>query len=435
MVAQSTVDPMSHYLTPPVADDDLATCVACGLCLPHCPTYRATGEETRSPRGRIAVIKNVQDEGGIYDQESAEMLNSCIQCRGCEPACPSGVPYGRIIGQARQALLEQGLSTSNRSASLALRFGLKALTWPRFLSAGGRIISGANKFHLVPRRWSLGPLPIRLGRRLSSATADPEVWIFTGCVMDVWMRQTHLNTATLVMASGQSFGVPQIRGACCGALHQHAGLVDDARHLAEAVMRSMPGEQPIVVNSAGCGAALKEYGELLGTPEAHHFAERVKDIHEWLEPLMPEIISRVGGAEIINSKGTRVVLQDPCHLRHVQKSHIAVKRVLENVVGVITIDDDGLCCGAGGSYSFMEPTLAHQVRQQKVEAIRRATDDEQNLVVASANPGCAMFLAQAGLTVRHPVDIVAELLGLVAPTDRSSSFSVEPEMAREVNDV
>lgn len=402
---------MTQYLTPPVADDDLATCVSCGLCLPHCPTYRATGEETRSPRGRIAVIKSVQDDGGIYDQESAAMLNSCIQCRGCEPACPSGVPYGRIIGRARQALVEQGLSTSSRSSSFALRIGLKALTWPRFLSVGGRLIAGAHRFHLVPQRWILGPLPVRLGRRLSSTTTDPEVWIFTGCVMDVWMRQTHRNTAALVMATGKSFSVPQRRGACCGALHQHAGLDGEAHRLAEEVMNSMPGDQPIVVNSAGCGAALKEYGELLGTPEAHRFAERVKDIHEWLEPLMPEMCSTAGEEKKTDSKPIQVVLQDPCHLRHVQKSHTAVKKVLEHVANVITIDDDGLCCGAGGSYSLMQPALAHQVRQQKVESIRRAADG-QNLIVASANPGCAMFLAQAGLTVRHPVDIVAEQLGL-----------------------
>jgi len=401
---------MSPFQTPMVDDDDLATCVSCGLCLPHCPTYRVTGEETHSPRGRIAIIKNVQDNGGLYDHESADMLNTCIQCRGCEPACPSGVPYGRIISGAREALVEQGLSPAHRSTSLALRYGLKILTRPRLLSFFGRIIAGLQRLHLVPRRLSLGPLPVRLGRRLQGSTAAPDVWIFTGCVMDVWNRQTHRNTAALVVASGHTFAVPTTRGMCCGALHQHAGRTAQAQEMAQQVMETMPGDGIVLVNSAGCGAALKEYGELLGTEPAHHFAARVRDIHEWLEPLMPQLVT--SNHAMVLSPSQRLVLQDPCHLRHVQKAHGAVRGVLQYVAEVVSVDDDGLCCGAGGAFSMMEPVLARQVRERKEQALRRASDGDA-LVVASANPGCSMFLAQSGFTVRHPIDIVAQALGVV----------------------
>jgi len=400
---------MSLYQTPMVNDDDLATCVSCGLCLPHCPTYRVTGEETRSPRGRIAIIKNVQDNGGRYDHESAAMLNSCIQCRGCEPACPSGVPYGRIISGAREALVEQGLSPAKQSMSFALRSGLKILNRPRLLSFLGRIMAALQSLHLIPQRLSLGPLPVRLGKRLTSSIAAPDVWIFTGCVMDVWMRETHRNTAALVEASGHTFAVPDERGRCCGALHQHAGFTADARKMALQVMETMPGDGIVLVNSAGCGAALKEYGDLLGTEQAHRFATRVRDIHEWLEPKMLDLVARRG--PIMAVSHSRIVLQDPCHLRHVQKTHGAAQRLLQHVAEVVPVDDDGLCCGAGGAFSMLEPTLARQVRDRKAEAIKNVCDG-QILVVASANPGCAMFLGQSGFDVQHPIDIVAKALGL-----------------------
>lgn len=385
----------------PVADDDLARCVSCGLCLPHCPTFRVTGEEGRSPRGRIALIKNVQEAGGSYDRESADMLNSCIQCRGCEPACPSGVPYGRIITGARHALVDQGLSTGHRWSMPILRLGLWVLTRPMLLATLGRFVSVAQS--VTPKRWRLGPLPVRFGRRLQRGPGDPDVWIVTGCVMDVWMRETHRNTAALVRATGRRFAVP--RGRCCGALHHHAGLSDTATRLARRTMDAMPGDAPILVNSAGCGAAMKEYGDLLGTDEARAFSDRVLDVHEWLEAHLDEIVTEE------RREAPAVILQDPCHLRHVQRTHGSVQRVLARVAAVTTIDDDGLCCGAGGAYSILQPRLAHAVRDRKVAAIRETPADPGS-IVASANPGCAMFLSAGGLTVRHPVDIVADALGL-----------------------
>ena len=221
--------------------------------------------------------------------------------------------------------------------------------------------------------------------------------------MDAWLRDTHKATQRIIEATGSTVALPQRGGDCCGALHVHAGLGDEARRLAERVMASMPGDAPIVVNSAGCGAAMKDYGHLLGTAEAERFAARVVDVHEWLADrvgLLPAPVRSLGP----------VIVQDPCHLRHVQKAHLPVRTVLAHVAEIVELDDDGLCCGAGGAYSALEPELAGEIRVRKLAAIARAVDRSGANVVASANPGCAMHLAAAGLDVRHPLDLVAEAL-------------------------
>jgi glycolate oxidase iron-sulfur subunit len=172
--------------------------------------------------------------------------------------------------------------------------------------------------------------------------------------------------------------------------------------LAAEVMASMPGNAPIVVNSAGCGAALKEYGHLVGTPEAVAFAARVRDVHE----TVAEHIDRLHASRRIGT----VIIQDPCHLRHVQRSQQSVRAVLGAVADLVELDDDGLCCGAGGAYSALQPELAADIRERKLAALARAGATVGGGVVASANPGCAMHLAAVGLTVRHPIDLLAEAL-------------------------
>ena len=216
--------------------------------------------------------------------------------------------------------------------------------------------------------------------------------------MDAWQRDTHRNTAKVLAAIDTSFALPADGGGCCGALHTHAGLLDDSRRLAARVMESMPGTAPILVNSAGCGAALKEYGHLLGTAEAADFSDRVLDVHEFVARYTDLLKPRRGVG--------RVIVQDPCHLRHVQRSQAAVRTVLSTVADIVELDDDGLCCGAGGAYSATQPELAGMMRESKVAAIERAGGG----VVASANPGCSMHLAAAGVLVRHPIDLLAEAL-------------------------
>ena len=382
--------------------------MGCGLCLPHCPTFRATNEEALSPRGRIATIRSIQYEGLHIDDQVSEILNTCVQCRGCEPACPSGVPYGRLIEAAKNELAAQ-----HRSAPWWQRFALRLLRHHRLLLIGTPILAVAQRLHLIPKRAGLSTLPMRLGPPVVATSLAPDVWLFTGCVMDAWQRSTHRSVAALIEAAGFSYGIPTKAGSCCGALHSHAGLTHEAQSLAKSVMTSMPGASPIIVDSAGCGAALKDYGHLLGTPEAVAFSERVFDVHEWLEPHINSVIT----THVPDGDKIDVVIQDPCHLRHVQKAHLAVRSILAPVAHLIELDDDGLCCGAGGAYSVVEAELAGQIRDRKVRNILAKSPTAKTLV-ASANPGCLMYLQGAGLVVKHPVDILAEALGLVPTTDQ-----------------
>jgi glycolate oxidase iron-sulfur subunit len=374
-----------------IDDEQLATCVSCGLCLPHCPTFRVTGEEALSPRGRIAAIRQVETGEQPVTDDFVHFMSTCVQCRGCEPACPSGVPYGRLQEDVRETLAQQG-----RITPWWQRAGFKVLPHHRLLLAGSTMLALGQRVRLVPKRLGLSTLPLRRGPAVRGTGTS--AWLFTGCVMDAWMRDTHRSTAKVLDHLGITYATPGSGGGCCGALHVHAGLGDDTRRLAADVMASMPGDAPIVVNSAGCGAALKDYGHLLGTPDAASFSARVYDVHEFLAP-------HVGRLRPQHHMG-RVIVQDPCHLRHVQKAHLAVRTVLAPVADLVELDDDGLCCGAGGAYSALEPELAGQIRLRKLESIARAGDG----VVASANPGCAMHLAAAGLVVRHPIDLLADAL-------------------------
>jgi glycolate oxidase iron-sulfur subunit len=373
---------------------ELSTCVGCGLCLPHCPTFRVTGEEGLSPRGRIAAMRAVQDDDAPVDADFIRFIDTCVQCRGCEPACPSGVPYGHLV-EATTATL----AAAKRITPWWQRYGLRALARHRLLLAGSTVLAAAQRLRLVPKRFGLSRLPLRRGAL--PAPTGTDVWLFTGCVMDAWMRDTHRSTAALITAAGATFALPGKGAACCGALHVHAGLEEDARRRAEATMAAMPGTAPILVNSAGCGAALKEYGHLLGTPEAVAFGARVFDVHEWLAPRLARL-PRPG------RRLDPVIIQDPCHLRHVQRAHLPVRDVVGLVADVIELDDDGVCCGAGGAYSAMHPEMAADIRERKLSAIRRAAP--AGTTVVSANPGCAMHLAAAGITVRHPLDVVASAI-------------------------
>jgi glycolate oxidase iron-sulfur subunit len=178
-------------------------------------------------------------------------------------------------------------------------------------------------------------------------------------------------------------------------------LTADARRLALSTMRSMPGSAPILVDSAGCGAALKDYGHLLGTSAAAEFSARVLDVHEWLAPRLDHLIP------VETDRRPTVIVQEPCHLRHVQRAHGPMREVVALVADIVDTDDDGLCCGAGGAFSMLQPELAARVRERKVAAIDRARADRQ-LMVVSANPGCAQHLGAAGVDVVHPLEFVAD---------------------------
>lgn len=381
----------------------LATCVQCGLCLPHCPTWRVTGDEALSPRGRIALMRAVEVDGVPVDEAVTEAFATCVQCRGCEPACPCGVPFGRLIETSRARLVERGRLVPRWQRPA---FGL--LGRHRLLLAVSSLAAVAQRLGLVPsRRLGLPRLPLRRPRLVASG--DPRrdegaVWLFTGCVMDAWQRDVHRAVQTVIEAVGVGVRPTGSLAACCGALHAHAGLAGGARRRAEEVVAALDGPATVLVDSAGCGAHLKDYGHVLAaTPAAAAgaaFAARVADVHEWLADHLDDLPP-------VEPLPIRVAVQDPCHLRHVQKVHPAVRRVLAPFVAeIVELDDEGLCCGAGGAYSVFEPDLARRIRERKLAAVDRAGAD----LVVSANPGCALHLAAAGITVRHPLELVAEAL-------------------------
>ncbi|WP_419856267.1 (Fe-S)-binding protein [Candidatus Poriferisodalis sp.] len=408
-----------------IDSDTLASCVACGMCLPHCPTYRVTGEESASPRGRIALMRDVAERGEA-DAAFVEFMDACIQCRGCETACPAGVHYGHMMEATREAL-----TTQTRYQPRLRRLAYRAVGMPRLLGFGSRLLALAQRlgvlraarligrmrpFHALGA--AVGAVPrIPLRQRPLRPSGD-DVWLFTGCVMDAWMRDTHRAVQAVIEATGAGVALPPAGAACCGSLHLHAGLASDTRRLARKVMAALPGEAPILIDSAGCGATMKEYGHLLGTEEAHQFAGRVQDVHEWLAARIDDLPAGAAtspdasGAEASSpgvgsgAQRLRIAVQDPCHLRHVQQAHLPVRAVLSRFFDIVELDDDGLCCGAGGAYSQQHPEIAGAVRERKVAAIERTRAG----VVASANPGCTLHLQSAGLDVRHPLEIVAEHL-------------------------
>ena len=379
-------------------DDELASCVACGLCLPHCPTFVITGRDTESPRGRIALMRAVQDEGAPVTHEVLRSMETCVQCLGCETACPSGVPFGHLMEGTRAALAAEG-----RITPWWQRLGLRLLRHRRLLLAGSSLLAIAGRLRLLPmRRLGLpARLPLRRGRHRASGA---DVWLFTGCVMDAWQRDTHLAVQRVLEAAG--VGVSPTAGAapCCGALHTHAGLEADATAIAGQVIAGLSGDdRPVLVDSAGCGAAMKHYGRLVGTPEAEAFGARVFDVHEWLADRLDMLLDGPPAEPL----ALTVAMQDPCHLRHAQRSHESVPVVLRPFVReLVMLDDDGLCCGAGGAYSMLEPELATAIRARKTAAVERSGAS----VVASANPGCSLHLAAACLDVRHPLELVAQAL-------------------------
>lgn len=376
---------------------ELVACVGCGLCLPHCPTFRVTGDELKSPRGRIAAMRAVAEGRRPIDASFTDAMDTCIQCRGCEAACPSGVQFGHLMEDTRAAL-EATRPTWRRAAETVAFRGV--LPNRKVLDVASRAIAVGQRLRVVPKDLGLPELSTRAPEPLT-ADPDPDAYLFTGCVMDAWQRDVHRSAMRLMRATGARVGLPTAGGDCCGALHVHAGRHADAVRLAGKVITAFPGDAPIVVDSAGCGAALLDYGRLLGTSEAATFASRVVDVSTWLVdrdlPLRP-------GTDV-------VVVQDPCHLRHVQKAHEPVHTLLARAYDVRATADDGLCCGAGGAFSVTEPELSHAVRERKVTAIVAAAAGAPGFTVASANPGCAMHLAAAGLTIKHPAELLEARLG------------------------
>ncbi len=411
--------------------DPLAPCVHCGFCLPACPTYLATGDENDSPRGRIVLMRALAT-GAIApaDTSLGEHLDRCLGCRGCEPACPSGVAYGAGLAAARRALVEaNGLPWAAR---MILRVFATPMLWrplltlARWFRSTGipRALAGDGRFS-----FSMGMLAATAPPRVPAAPASPpraqvpdgpSVALFTGCVMDTLFPHVHDAARRTLAANGYRVVEVQAQG-CCGALHEHAGNHSEAAALARRNVAAFDGTVDfIAVDSAGCGALLKEYGQLLGTRSASEFASRVVDV-----------------TELLAAKGPRpagplredVVYDAPCHLQHAQGVQDAPLAVLHAIEGIRLRELPGSdrCCGSAGIYSVLEPSLSRDVLEMKLAAVRSA--DPRPTVVATGNPGCLMQIGAGliadGLPMRavHPVELLDaayQLDGIYGPPESTS---------------
>ncbi len=403
-------------------------CVHCGLCHTACPTYLELGTEADSPRGRIHLMRALQEGSIPLDDEAANHLDLCLGCRGCETACPSGVEYGALIEAARPWVerhrrrpFTERLRRRVTLALLPYPRRLRVLLWPLRAAARLGMVAGLRWLaRRLPERWCyrLHLIPDVSEPRARLAYDTPargheraRVQLLAGCVMPELFAHTTRNTLTVLVENGCRVLVPA-RQVCCGALALHAGARRTAERLARVNIDVFEGDadDPVIVNAAGCGAMMKEYGALLaGDPiyaaRARALAARVRDATEFLAalPLKPP---RQGGVS------RRVAYHDPCHLAHAQGIRRPPRDLLAAIPGLdlVAMDDEDLCCGSAGHYNVMQPAMAERLVARKVAAIRASGAD----VVATANAGCAQQLEAglrtAGLStpVRHVLDLLAD---------------------------
>jgi len=381
----------------------LDACVHCGFCLPACPTYQLWGEEMDSPRGRIHLMSLLEDGEIGFDATAAVHIDRCLGCLACVTACPSGVRYDVLIERTRAARRRQAprdLRSRLVDRAVFALFPhprrLRAISWP--LALGIRPLALAPRVSAADLRAAPSPHTPAVGTWRASAA------LLSGCVQRVYFGRVNRAAAAALAAAGCEVDVPAGQG-CCGALALHAGREDEARRRARATIASFPGDRPVVVTAAGCGSAMKSYGELLGTDEAWRFSSRVRDVTELLAEL-----GAVAAADVPH-RPLRVVYQDACHLRHAQAVQAQPREVLAAVPGLelIEIDEPDMCCGSAGIYNLTQPRAARDLGDRKARAILRAEPD----VVATANPGCALQLAAAfrrsgrrDLAVVHPVQLL-----------------------------
>lgn len=387
------------------AEADIGQCVACGLCLPHCPTFRITGRETASPRGRIAAMRAVVEDGAPVDASFLTMMDECLACRACETACPSGVPYGRMIEAAR-AMAEPYRPARARALRRAgLGWALPRRWVVRTMAAGLGVAQALRIDRVLPARLTAATPRVSL-RELrrpvpAEAGSGPTAALLTGCVMNVAFRPVHRGTMRLLADAGFRATTPA-PGGCCGALAAHYGQPESAQRMARQRIPEFEGADVIVVNSAGCSAHMKTYGELLADDPA--WAERARRVGERVRDLL-EIELRPACRTL-----GRVSVHDACHHLHAQRIGPQLRDLLRaGGAECVEVADAGRCCGAAGLYSVTEPELSAELRVAKARAIA----DAGAPVVAVANPGCAAQIA-AGLReigsrvqVVHPAELLA----------------------------
>ncbi len=394
-------------------------CIRCGFCLESCPTFVETGNELSSPRGRIYLVRSAT-EGKLKWEDIRPSLDSCLGCRACETACPSGVQYGQILEFARERISkdhpdkakEALLGSTTSPSMLRTQLGLgRLLPGKRIPAALSKLLSG--EVSEVDR-----PVPqseVRLPDLDSSSlpAVKGEVYLLEGCAMRVLFPRVHQATRRLLRRAG--YTVHEVNQGCCGSMHAHSGYLDAARQMAEALIHAMPGDLPIVVNSAGCGSTIKEYGHLLPNSEAATaFGARVVDASEFLH--------RNGFVtELRKSNGlsTKVTYHDACHLSHGQRITAQPRELLAAIPGIelVPLAESDMCCGSAGIYNVLQPKMARSLLERKYANIAAT----EAAIVATGNPGCHAWIAQAArehgrkVSVLHTMELLEAAFTGIAP--------------------
>ena len=436
-IAQEEKRPSSFDAHHPPEQKHIDDCVHCGFCLPTCPTYVLWGDEMDSPRGRIYMIKKAAEGQAPLDGRFRQHMDNCLGCMACMTACPSGVQYNKLIEPTR-AQIERNLPRSfsewlYRKLLFATfphpgRLRLLALPLAVYQKSGLRSLVRATGMHkLLPKRMAamealLPDVPRHLFYKLPS-TIRPQsvrrrVGMLSGCVQQVFFSHVNAATARVLAAEGCEVIIPREQ-RCCGALMLHSGMTDDAANLAKKMIAAFEAAavDTIVINAAGCGSTMKEYGFLLRddpawAARAADFSAKCKDISEILCELEPHAPR--------HPLKMRVAYHDACHLQHAQNIHEQPRRLLAGIpeLEVAEIPESSLCCGSAGVYNLLHPEAANQLGSRKVDNLL-STGAE---AVLSANPGCLLQLVnglrQRGLKTMpafHMVELLdASIRGISA---------------------
>jgi len=404
--------------------DLIDDCVHCGFCLPTCPTYVLWGEEMDSPRGRIVLMKEGHEE---ISAPLVTHLDRCLGCMACVTACPSGVQYDKLIEDARPQLernferppLERAhrrlifelftrpgrLRALAPGAAVAQKLGLPRLARrPRVRRVAPRLAAMVAMTPEASMRRALSRLPERFEAR---GEKRGTVALLQGCVQRVFFAHVNEATARVLAAEGFEVHVPRLP-RCCGALALHAGEDPQATMLAKATIEALDGYDTVIVNAAGCGSAMKDYGHVLrdepGWAErAAAFGARVRDVSEFLAEAGPRATRR--------PVGMKVAYHDACHLAHAQAVRIQPRELLRGIPSLELVEpaDWELCCGSAGIYNLVQPEPAAQLGERKA---RNLLDTGAEAVVAG-NPGCALQISAhterlgRPLPVLHPMELLA----------------------------
>ncbi len=402
----------------PPDQDLMDVCVHCGFCLPTCPTYVLWGEEMDSPRGRISLMHHGL-EGGSDMAEMAIHFDRCLGCMACVTACPSGVRYDRLI-EATRPQVERNAPRSRRERAFR-RVLFEVVTHPGRLRALAPVLSAARAFGLVglARTRAAGRFPrlraiARLAPRVAagpSARRLPEITpavgpvrgrvaLLQGCVQRVFFHDVNAATVRVLASEGFEVDAPRLP-RCCGALQLHSGDERGALDLARRSIAVFERFDHVVVNAAGCGSAMKDYGHLLADDRrwggrAAAFSAKVRDV--------TELLAEAGTVAERNPVPVRLAYHDACHLAHAQGVRRQPRDLLREVPGLELVEpaEWEICCGSAGVYNILQPDAADELGRRKARHVM-ATGAE---VIAAGNPGCALQIRTHLEALGHPIRIV-----------------------------